>query len=203
VDVSAGTVHVTTLNEASLASRLWEKRTVTSGCGKGSLFYYSLDALLSRPVVAAVRLSSRQILDRMEDLHHQSEVYRQTHGVHNSALASPDEILLFRNDIGRHNAVDMIVGYGFLNGIALDDKMILTTGRLTSEIIIKCAKIGIPVLVSRNTASTLAIQLAQSLNITLIGYVRGGRFLVYSGNERLIESGESREPTQDRPGNST
>jgi FdhD protein len=190
VNRGEGWVRVTTRHEASLATRLWEKRTVTSGCGKGSLFYFSLDALLSRPVVGSVRVTPRQILDRVEDLHHQSETYRRTHGVHNTALATPNEILLFRSDIGRHNAVDMIVGHGFLEGVSFDDKLLLTTGRLTSEILIKCAKVGIPVLVSRNTATTLAIELAKSLNITLIGYVRGGKFTVYTGNQRLMDSGD-------------
>jgi FdhD protein len=190
VDAVAGAVRVRTLHEASLAGRLWEKRTVTSGCGKGSIFYYSLDALLSRPAVSQLRFTAAQVLARVEDLHHQSDTYRRTHGVHNTALAEPDRIVLFRNDIGRHNAVDMIVGHGFLRGDSFDDKLLLTTGRLTSEILIKCAKVGIAVLVSRNTATTLAIQLAKSLNITLIGYVRGGKFTVYSGNERLIDLAE-------------
>jgi FdhD protein len=193
VDTVEGTIHVKTLNKGSVADRLWEKRTVTSGCGKGSIFYYSLDAILSRPVVSRIRLTPDQILARVEDLHRQSDTYRRTHGVHNTALAEPDRILLFRSDIGRHNAVDMIVGHGFLRGVSFDDKLLLTTGRLTSEILIKCAKFGIPALVSRNTATTLAIELAKSLNITLIGYVRGGKFTVYSGNERLIDSAESTE----------
>ncbi len=193
VDAVGGAIRVKTLNEGSVADRLWEKRTVTSGCGKGSIFYYSLDAILSRPVVSRIRLTPEQILARVEDLHRQSDTYRRTHGVHNTALAEPDRILLFRSDIGRHNAVDMIVGHGFLRGVSFDDKLLLTTGRLTSEILIKCAKVGIPVLVSRNTATTLAIELAKSLNITLIGYVRGGKFTVYSGKERLIDSAESTE----------
>ncbi len=203
VDADAGTIRVRTLNEASLAGRLWEKRTVTSGCGKGSLFYYSLDALLSRPAVSQLRFTAAQVLARVEDLHHQSDTYRRTHGVHNTALAEPDRIVLFRNDIGRHNAVDMIVGHGFLGGDSFDDKLLLTTGRLTSEILIKCAKVGIAVLVSRNTATTLAIQLAKSLNITLIGYVRGGKFTVYSGNERLVDSAESEGASQEGLGGPT
>ena len=193
VDVAAGSVHVRTRHDTSLADRLWEKRTVTSGCGKGSIFTYSLDALLARPVVSGLRITPEQILGRVEDLHHQSETYRRTHGVHNTALAEPEQIVLFRSDIGRHNAVDMIVGHGFLRGLPFGDKLLLTTGRLTSEILIKCAKVGIAVLVSRNTATTLAIELAKALNITLIGYVRGGRFTVYSGRERLIESSGTQE----------
>jgi FdhD protein len=185
VNEAEGKVNLIIRSDMLLTERLWQKRTVTSGCGKGSLFYYSLDALLSRPVASTMRLSVNQILDRVEDLNRLSETYRRTHGVHNSAVADGERIVLFRDDIGRHNAVDMIVGHFFLNNLSLGDKFLITTGRLTSEILIKAAKIRIPVLVSRNTATSLAVELAKSLNITLIGYARAGKFTVYSGEERI------------------
>lgn len=186
VDVEAGTADVITTTEVSLPERLWQKRTVTSGCGKGSLFYFALDALLSHPVESGLTVLPRQIVDRIEDLNHLSETYRRTHGVHNTALVEPDRVVLFRDDIGRHNAVDMIAGHVFLNRVPLGDKILLTTGRLTSEIVIKAAKIGLAMVVSRNTASSLAIELARSLNITLIGYARAGKFTVYSGFDRVV-----------------
>lgn len=185
VDETSGRVEVYTHNDTGLVERLWSKRTITSGCGKGSSFYNALDALLSKPVLSELKISPGHILDRMEDLNRMSETYRLTRGVHNTALATPDEIILFRDDIGRHNAVDMIVGHLFLRHIPLQDKILLTTGRLTSEIIIKAAKVGIPVLVSRNIGTSLAIELAGSLGITLIGFARGRRFTVYTGRERL------------------
>jgi FdhD protein len=188
VDEAEGKVNARIRGDASLTERLWQKRTVTSGCGKGSLFYYSLDALLSRPVTAPLRVSANQVLDRVEDLHRLSQTYRRTHGVHNSAAAEGDRIVLFRDDIGRHNAVDMIAGHFFLNALSLEDKLLITTGRLTSEILIKAAKMQIPVLVSRNTATSLAVELAKSLNITLIGYARAGKFTVYNGAERIIQN---------------
>lgn len=185
VQESEGRVHATIPTDVSLTERLWMKRTVTSGCGKGSLFYYSLDALLSRPITSTVSFTASQVLDRVEDLKHLSETYRRTHGVHNCAAADGSRILLFRDDIGRHNAVDMIVGHFFLNALSLEDKMLITTGRLTSEMLIKAAKVRIPIVVSRNTATSLAVELARSLNITLIGYARAGKFTVYSGRERI------------------
>ncbi|NTW36988.1 MAG: sulfurtransferase FdhD, partial [Syntrophobacteraceae bacterium] len=109
-------------------------------------------------------------------------------------------VLFFVEDVGRHNAADVISGRMWLERISGDGMLLYTTGRLTSEILIKCAKVGIAVLVSRNTATTLAIQLAKSLNITLIGYVRGGKFTVYSGNERLVDSAESEGASQEGPG---
>ncbi len=187
VDEAAGKVDVTTKADPAMAERLWSKRTITSGCGKGSLFYYALDALLSKPVESDLRVSPAQIIERVEDLNRLSETYRRTHGVHNTALAVPDKIVLFRDDIGRHNAVDMVVGHTFLRKIPLNDKILITTGRLTSEILIKAAKVKIPVLASRNTATTLAIELANSLAITLIGYARAGKLTVYSGGQRVRE----------------
>jgi len=188
IDESAGKVDVITREVSTPANRMWMKRTITSGCGKGSLFYFSLDALLSKPVESRLRVSPRQVQARIEDLNRLSDTYRRTHGVHNTILATPDEVVLFRDDIGRHNAVDMITGHAVLHDVRLDDKMLVTTGRLTSEILIKIAKVGIPILVSRNTATTLAVELAEALNITLIGYARAGRFTLYSGRDRVEEN---------------
>lgn len=185
IDEGEGRVLATVRGDAAVTERLWMKRTVTSGCGKGSLFYFSLDALMSSSVTSTVSYSSDQILDRVEDLNRLSETYRRTHGVHNSAVADGSRILIFRDDIGRHNAVDMLVGHFFLNDLTLEDKLLITTGRLTSEIVIKAAKVKIPVLVSRNTATSLAVELAGRLNITLIGYARAGKFSVYSGDQRI------------------
>jgi len=185
IDDEIGTVKLLAREDSSVAERLWQKRTISSGCAKGSLFYFSLDALLSKPVRSDVRFTPDRILDRFEELYQLSETYRHTHGVHNTALADSDKVIVFRDDIGRHNAVDMIVGHVFMNGIPLSDKMLLTTGRLTSEMLIKAAKVNIPVVVSRNTATSLAVELAVSLGVTLIGFVRGGKFTVYSGQERI------------------
>ncbi|NTW36444.1 MAG: formate dehydrogenase accessory sulfurtransferase FdhD [Syntrophobacteraceae bacterium] len=186
VDEEGGKVEVIIGTDPSLTNRMWQKRTITSGCGKGSLFYFSIDALMSRPVESSLKISVKQVLERVEDLNRMSETYRRTHGVHNSILASPEEVVLFRDDIGRHNAVYMIVGHCFLHDVSLTDKLLITTGRLTSEILIKVAKVGIPVLVSRNTATTLAIELARSLGITLIGYARASKFVAYAGQDRIV-----------------
>jgi FdhD protein len=185
IDTEAGNVMISAKPYPALYEKLGQKRTITSGCGKGTVFYNVLDALLSKPVASALTVKTHEITKHMQDLNTLSQEYKQTHGVHNCALAGSGEILVFRDDIGRHNAVDMIVGYAFLNGIALADTLLVTTGRLTSEIIIKAARIGIPVILSRNTATSLAIEIAQSLNITLVGYARAGRFTVYTGHERI------------------
>ncbi len=121
----------------------------------------------------------------MNDLSSFSETCRSTHGVHTTALASADELLLWCDDIGRHNAADMVADDVFLHGTPLEGKLLLTTGRLTPEILLKAARIGAPVLVSRSAATSLSVDLARKLNVTLIGQARGGRCTVYAGAARV------------------
>ncbi|MFV1957439.1 MAG: formate dehydrogenase accessory sulfurtransferase FdhD [bacterium] len=185
MDDEAGTADVNVSGDLSLVEDLWEKRTVTSGCGKGATFYSVLDSLHSRSVDSDLKLSPEQVYSLMAELNQMSDLYKSTRGVHNSALADPDKIIIFRDDIGRHNAVDKIRGAAFLEDIPLRDKILITTGRLSSEIVIKVAKMGVPVVVSRSAPTTLALDLAERVNLTLAGYVRGERMTVYTGKERI------------------
>jgi FdhD protein len=171
-DSEAGAVEIEITGDLTMVHELWQKRTVTSGCGKGATFYSILDSLHSSPITADIVVTPRQIYHLMK-------------GVHNSALANTERILIFRDDIGRHNAVDKIRGAAFLDEVSLSDKMLITTGRLSSEIVIKVTKMGVPILVSRSAPTTLAIDLAQRVNLTLVGYVRGERLTVYAGSERV------------------
>jgi FdhD protein len=98
-----------------------------------------------------------------------------------------EDLVLFRADIGRHNAVDKIYGQCFLDNLLLGDKALVTTGRITSEILIKTSRMGIPILISRSAATSLAIALAQQVGVTLIGYVRGKNLIVYTGRERVLD----------------
>ncbi|GBE15205.1 MAG TPA: formate dehydrogenase accessory sulfurtransferase FdhD [Proteobacteria bacterium] len=184
-DPEAGTVEVEVARDLSMVEELWERRTVTSGCGKGATFYSVLDSLHARPVTSELKITPRQVYHLMAELNRMSGLYRATRGVHNSALADEEGILLFRDDIGRHNAVDKIRGAAFLEEISLEDKVLITTGRMSSEIIIKVAKMGIPLLVSRSAPTSLALDLAKRVKMTLVGYVRGERMTVYTGGERV------------------
>jgi FdhD protein len=179
-------VQVYTSERSELAGQLFGKRTLTSGCGKGTIFYNVLDSLQSKPLENQLSIKAEQVRKLMTDLHKRSELYRLSRGVHNCGLASTKKILIFRSDIGRHNAVDMILGECFLDEIKTDDKILVTTGRITSEILIKAAKMQIPMLISRSAATSLSLELAHTLNMTLIGYVRGGSILAYTGEENLI-----------------
>lgn len=185
IDDEAGTADVKVSGDLSLVEDLWKKRTVTSGCGKGATFYSLLDSLQSKSLDSDLKLAPKQIYSLMAELNKMSELYKFTRGVHNSALADSDRIIIFRDDIGRHNAVDKIRGAAFLEDIVLHDKVLITTGRLTSEIVIKVTKMGVPIVVSRSAPTTLALDLAERVNLTLVGYVRGERMTVYTGKDKI------------------
>ncbi|HLB05892.1 MAG TPA: formate dehydrogenase accessory sulfurtransferase FdhD, partial [Thermodesulfobacteriota bacterium] len=137
VDEEKGTAEVETISENPLVSGLFEKRTITSGCGKGSTFYNVMDAFKCRKVESKIKVTPAYLLGLMKNLHELSGLYRETHGAHNVALADLNGIIIFREDIGRHNAVDKIHGHAMLNGIDLSGKILITTGRVSSEILIK------------------------------------------------------------------
>ena len=186
IDKNGQAVRVFTSDRTELAEQLFGKRTITSGCGKGTIFYNVLDSLQSQPLTNQLAIRADQVRQLMTELHSRSELYRRSRGVHNCGLADTEKILIFRTDIGRHNAVDMILGECFLNEVDTNDKILVTTGRITSEILIKAAKMQIPMLISRSAATSLSLDLAESLNMTVIGYVRGGSILAYTGAENLI-----------------
>jgi FdhD protein len=186
VDDEAGIVDVELAGDIDLTEKLWGKRAVTSGCGKGATFYHVLDSIQAKPVTSAITVTPSQVYALMKELNRMSDLYRETGGVHNSALGNGEKILVFRDDIGRHNAVDKIRGACFLEEIPLQDKLLITTGRMSSEIVVKVAKMGVPILVSRSAATSLALDLADRIGITLLGYVRGEKMTVYSGKQRVL-----------------
>jgi len=131
-------------------------------------------------------VDKEQVFELMVQLNEQSVLYKSTHGVHNSAIATPDKIIVFRDDIGRHNTMDMLRGYSLINDLYMGDKILVTTCRVTVQIIDKIIKMGIPIIASRGITTDLALTLAEEAGITLIGFLRGRRFLVYTGIERVI-----------------
>jgi FdhD protein len=186
VDGEAGAVEIEISGDLDLTEKLWGKRVVTSGCGKGATFYHVLDSIQAKTVSSDLTVTPEQVYALMKELNRLSDLYRATGGVHNSGLADTEKILIFRDDIGRHNAVDKIRGACFLEEIPLEDKIIITTGRMSSEIVVKVAKMGVPILVSRSAPTSLALDLAERIGLTLIGYVRGGRMTVYTGKQRVL-----------------
>jgi FdhD protein len=185
VDPRGESVDVEATGVDPLAEKLLERRAVTSGCGKGTTFTHAIDALQARPAPEGPRVGAGQLRRLMHGLLRGSDLYREAGGVHSAALATADAILIFRDDIGRHNAVDKIHGECFLRDIPVADKILLTTGRISSEILVKAAKLGVAVLVSRSSPTDLALELAERTGITVVGQVRGGGLTIYSGAQRV------------------
>lgn len=180
-----GLVEVELKEKSGLAEKLYGKRTVTSGCGKGTVFFNVLDSMRSKPLLGKMEISADRIITLMEELQQKAQLFKETGGVHSAALADDKKILYFYEDIGRHNAIDKIVGECLLDGITTDDKIIITSGRLSSEILLKAAKLQIQLIISRAAPTSLCIELAESLNITLVGFVRGRRLNIYSHRWRV------------------
>jgi FdhD protein len=156
---------------------------LTSGCGGGTTFA-DLTTQMSK-VVSTLEVTPSQILGLMRQLYRQAELYRATGGVHTSALSDGQQLLVVASDVGRHNTLDKIQGQCLLEGIDTRDRILLTTGRLSVEMLNKAARMQVPVLVSRTSPTDLAVEMAKAWGITLIGYARGEQIHVYSGEERV------------------
>jgi FdhD protein len=161
------------------------ERSITSGCGKGTSFTRNVETISSTTVMAKLRVTPEQIFRLAAELDERSTLYRATGGCHNASLATSEGILIFREDIGRHNAIDMICGECFLDRVPTGDKLIVTTGRIASEILLKVMRLGVPILVSGSAATRFSIDLARKTNMTLIGRVRPGHLLVYNHGGRI------------------
>jgi FdhD protein len=132
-----------------------------------------------------LRVRPEQIIALMREFRDRSQLHRQTGGVHAAALAEPAGVLVFREDIGRHNAVDKVIGAALLQELSFEDKLLLTSGRLSSEILHKAAACALPVVVSRSAPTDRCVEAARERNITLIGFARGSRMNVYSARQRI------------------
>jgi len=170
------------LNHAALQPNAWRR---TSGCTGGVT---AVDAL-ARPEVSfnteRPQLAPEAIGHLVEMLFESQELYRETGGVHTSALSDGQRILLSAEDIGRHNTLDKIAGLCLMKDVWPETRILITTGRISSEMLQKAARLGAPLLISRTSPSSLSIEMAERYGITLIGYARRHRFNVYSGAQRL------------------
>ncbi len=174
---------VTHLSDSDFSEQL-STRTVTTGCGQGTVFGRLLDKLKKIKVPdASVEQSTLYAL--LDSLIQHNEVYKKAGAVHGCALCTGSHIDFFVEDVGRHNAVDAIAGYMWLNDISGADKIFYTTGRLTSEMVIKITQMGIPVLLSRSGATQMGLEMAQQAGVTLISRAKGKHFLVLNGAENI------------------
>ena len=155
-------------------------RTLTSGCGGGAAFKMQGQKVDSDLVISPKRVSSL-----MKQLQERMALYRLCGGVHASALADPDNLLVVAEDIGRHNTLDKIQGECLLRSLSTQDRLLLSTGRISSEMLLKAAKMKVPLIVSRHSPTGAAVSLARELGIALVGHARGKSLSVYSLPERL------------------
>ncbi|MHB8156541.1 MAG: formate dehydrogenase accessory sulfurtransferase FdhD [Desulfocucumaceae bacterium] len=163
------------------------KRYITTCCGKGrASFYFINDAKDLKPIEPSnFRIAVETVTNLSSKLEERAGLFRSTGGAHGAALCSPEEILAHYEDIGRHNAVDKILGHCFLGEIPLSDKVMVISGRVSSEILIKVARMGVPFLISRSAPTDLALEMADYLGITVAGFARGDRVNIYTHPERI------------------
>jgi FdhD protein len=156
---------------------------ITSGCGGGVTF----DDLAERaqPLDSNLTVASEQIARLLQDLQESALLYREARGIHTAGLSDGERLLLVAQDVGRHNTIDRLWGKCLLAGQSTPDLILLSTGRISSEMLNKAAKMRIPIIASRTSPTALSIELARAWNMTLIGYVRGGSLRVYAAPERL------------------
>ena len=156
------------------------QRRITSGCGGGAAFKTK-----GQKVDSGLVITPTEVLSLMKQFLEQMDLYRFSGGVHTSALSDSKNLLVVAEDIGRHNTLDKIQGECLLRGLATRDRLLLTTGRISSEMLLKAARMQTPVVVSRHSPTGSAVSLARDLGIALVGHARGGRLQVYSHPERL------------------
>jgi len=166
-------------------SKMFEKRTISSGCGRGITFTSYRTEAGRRIEAKGHLLSLEDIRKLLSTFRHISKLYIETGGVHSAALSDGKDILFFSEDIGRHNAVDKLIGKAFLQSILVKNKILITSGRVTSEIMTKAGMYRFPVLISRAAPSCMAISYAEDMGITLIGFARGDRMNIYTWPNRI------------------
>ena len=179
------TVVVRTRRQTNYEDKL-KKKVQTSGCAQGTVFGDLMEELDKIELDAGARVKTSWLYHLTKKINTEPSLYLKAGAIHGCVLCEEDRPLIYMEDVGRHNAVDKIAGYMFLNAIAPEDKIFYTTGRLTSEMVIKTVKMRIPVLVSRSGFTAWGVDLARKANLTLIGRARGKRFVALAGTERIV-----------------
>jgi FdhD protein len=161
------------------------ERILTSGCGGGITF--RIDPRLFIRLDSRIRVRPTDLAARMKDLYGEAVQYQATRGIHGAALADPDRLLVTAEDVGRHNAVDKLKGEALMRGLPTTDRLLLSTGRISSEMLLKAARMGVPVVASRTSPTEMAVALAEQLGITVVGYVRPDSLNLYTGEAVVVD----------------
>ena len=185
---SKGMAHVETRGQEMADAEPPTKKLIASSGGRGVIALRLSDALPRSKITSQMNIAPNDVFNMLKDFQGRSDVFKATGGVHSAALCSTNSILLFTEDIGRHNAIDKIFGGCLLEDISLDERGIITSGRVSSEILLKVAKRNIPILISKSAPTDVAVKLAESWGITLIGFVRGMKMNVYAGSWRVTDT---------------
>ncbi|TNE39285.1 MAG: formate dehydrogenase accessory sulfurtransferase FdhD [Alphaproteobacteria bacterium] len=183
-DDDLGVVVVRTMRETDFEDKL-KKKTQTSGCAQGTVFGDVMEKFEEITLDPAARLKTSWIYALSKKINQQPSLYLETGAIHGCVLCEEDRPLLYMEDVGRHNAIDKIAGYMWRHGISPANKIFYTTGRLTSEMVIKTVQMQIPIVISRSGFTAWGVDLARQANLTLIGRAKGKRFICLSGAERL------------------
>lgn len=170
------------LNRDVFAENLTATAYLNPGCGGG----VSFKALKLPKIKSVNKFKLKDLLQSMKDVLKSAELYKSSGGFHTAGLSVNGEMMFVFEDIGRHNAVDKVIGAGFIKGVDFSNSVLISTGRITLEAVAKASRLNIPVLVSRSSSTNLAVSLAEKQCVTLIGYARGDKARIYAGKERLI-----------------
>jgi len=185
VDEQRGVVRIARNKGTEFANELLFKRLITSACGRGAAFYSAADTRHLTKVESQARISANEIFSLVDEFNQHSMLFKETGGVHGAALTDTKSILVFSDDLGRYNAIDKVFGECILEGIPTEGRVIITSGRTPSEMILKVAKGNVPILISVGATTDLGIRLANDLGVTLIGFVRGKEMTVYTNDWRV------------------
>ncbi len=184
-DAEIDVVVVRTEGETDFEDKL-RKKTLTSGCAQGTAFGDVMESFYEVELAADARVRTSWLYAISKKINSRPSIYLAAGAIHGCALCQEDRPLLYMEDVGRHNAIDKIAGYMFQEGLGPEGKLFYTTGRLTSEMVIKCVQMRIPVLISRSGFTAWGVELARRANLTLIGRAKGRRFLCLAGEGRIV-----------------
>jgi FdhD protein len=165
--------------------KILRKKITTSGCAQGTIFGDIYQQITKINLKSKIKIKHEWIYEISKKVNLTPSLYLEAGAVHGCVISKKNDPIIYMEDVGRHNAVDKIAGYMFLNKITSNDKIFYTTGRLTSEMVIKTVKMGIPILISRSGFTSWGAELAQKTNQTLIGRAKGKKYIVLSGHQRI------------------